>query len=647
MKFCTKCGAQLVDGAQFCANCGAAYGQPAQHFAVEPEPQPVPVVAQEKKQKKSAKKGKVIAILCAVVLLIGAAVGGYFALQWYNSPEQQLLRALKAGQYEEALDIVDEDSSLKYSENLSDSLKKRIETVKADYISAAMEYANVMMELDTIAEIDIKELRELITETRNYVEKLNASRTAFSTAETFFASADYVEAIAQYKQVIQEDSNYATAMAKANEAVTLYRTKVLSDAEIYATAENYVNAITLLQSALINLPEDAQVTQQLLLYEKALENQILTIALNEAAQYATSKDYLSAMARLERYMSENGENAEVAVAWNTYRDAYVDMVLADAAVYGDAEAYTNAIALLNNALKECPGNSKLTAQLTAYEKAYQEQQLSEALAKAEAYADRGDYLSAMNVLSTYTADYGSNASVVVALNEYTDKYADAVLAEAETHANDGDYPSAITALQTGLSNTEKNAKLLARLDSYSNAYAAKVIAESETLLEKRNYEEAMMLIQSAQLIIPDHSMLLEQAEKVETYKPVCLTDIHTIDAGYYVVGDQIDAFGNNYQTGFSLGSYYHWCGSVSFNLAGEYTILVLVIAPAQPSDDKVSSLQISADGEVIFSVTIESTTAPQVITLDITGCTVLEFERTDGGGMWGDSVIIGDPYVQK
>lgn len=619
MKFCTKCGAKLVDEAQFCTSCGTACGQPAPQPAAEPELQPAPVAAKEKKPKKPVKKGKVIAILCAVALLIGAAVGGYFAIAWYNSPEQQLLRALKAGQYEQALDIFDEDASLKYSENLSDSLKKRIETIKADYIAATIEYANVMMELDIIAEIDIKGLRELITETRDYVEKLNASRTAFSTVEAFFANADYVEAIAQYKQVIQEDSNYATAVSKANEAVSLYRAKVLADAEVYAATGNYTNAITLLQSALTTLPEDAQVTQQISLYEKAQADQILTNALKEAAQYAAAKDYISAMAVLDQYTKENGENGEVTVAWNTYRDAYVDLVVADAAVYGDAGAYTNAIALLNDALKEFPGNSKLTAQVTVYEKAYREQQLADALARAKAYADSGDYLSAMNVLSTYTADYGSNASVVVALNEYTDKYVDAVLSNAEGEYNAKDYVSAITVLRAGLANVPESAKLSVRLETYSGAYVTEVIAQSDALLAKEDYDGAQDVVLAGLEFLYGNDALLAQFAKIEDIRP---KNFVTVCKPYEKRCYNVCTGGKTFMmagTERGNGFYMDDSGYAYFNLYDDYTQMEFDLGHIDGTDLVTQIVEIYLDGVLYKQYTVESNALPQHIIIPLDG----------------------------
>lgn len=63
--FCTECGAGLPDGAKFCTSCGARLdgAQPAP--APDPSPQPA--------RKRGRRRGPVVAIVCAVVVLLASA----------------------------------------------------------------------------------------------------------------------------------------------------------------------------------------------------------------------------------------------------------------------------------------------------------------------------------------------------------------------------------------------------------------------------------------------------------------------------------------------------------------------------------------------------------------------------------------------
>lgn len=604
MSFCTNCGNYIEDDARFCASCGAQCVKTESQTEEEPVlvQQPAPVEASEqsapKKEKRPVKKGKIIGILCAVVLLIGTAVGGYFALQWYNSPEQQLLRALKAGEYETVLDMVDDNASLKYSEDLTEQLQKRIETIKTDYIAETMEYTNVLMELETIQQIEIDDLEELIGETRTYVEKLNASRTAFATAESFFASANYVEAIAQYKLVIQDDSNYETAKAKASEAVGLYRAKVLEDAATYASSGTYANAITLLQAALVNLPDDAQITQQLLIYEKAQADQILSTALAEAAQYAAAKDYLSAISVLEQYIKENGENVDVGLALNDYKNCYSAMVLEDA------------------------------------------------LAKAKAYADTGDYLAAMKTLKTYTSDYGTNASIVVAQNEYTEKYVDTVLVEAEGKVDSGDYPGAITSIRNGLVNTPDHAKLTARLTTYCTAYEEEIIVKSEALLAQRDFDGAIDWIVIGLETLPESEALLAQGDKIWNAMPKSFVDVFD---PYQSENYEECANGRTFfMSGEERTNGLIWDsgGYAFFNLDGQYGTLSFDVGHIDGTGMADCTFKIYADGELVMSKTVAPDSFPEHIEVNISNVRQLRIEVSCGFYNYRSQIGMADMIIE-
>lgn len=604
MKFCTQCGRELADDVQFCTNCGTKCGGAAGATAiVTAEPvrpvMPVEIVYQEpledtqwdapetQKQRKPVRKGKILPILLAILLVAGVAVGGYFGLQWYNSGEQQILRALKAGLYGQVMEILKEDSSLKHSEALEEQLQKRLETLKTDFTAQTMEYAAVLMELDTIAEIGIKDLQSTISETRAYVEKLNASRTAFATAESFFASGAYVEAIAQYKQVIREDSNYETAQTKANEAVALYRTKVLTDAATYAEAEAYENALTLLAAALNNLPGDTQITQQIQLYQKARAESILAKALGEAEKYAAAEDFASAIAVLVQYVRDHGENVDVKLALNNYEGLYNAQILANT------------------------------------------------LAKAEDYAAGGDYLSAMKTLRTYIDDYGTNASVTAALNGYTQSYVDTVLADAEGKANTDNYPGAITALQTGLVNAPENERLTVRLETYTNTYVANIIAASDALLAEEDYDGAQSLVDAAREILPNNAQLLAQKQAIDKARPKNFVELfdpyQSSKYNEYPIGSTF------FMSGVERTNGLLWKedGYAYFNLGGAYKSLSFDVGHIDGTKMYGARLYIYADGVKILDLAVKADTLPTHVEVNLTGVTQLkiqiDFESLDYG----------------
>lgn len=70
--FCTKCGSEMPDGADFCTNCGARMGV-ASPAAAPAEPAPMPAAGMPSVQKKSHKRAVIIGICVAGVLVAAGA----------------------------------------------------------------------------------------------------------------------------------------------------------------------------------------------------------------------------------------------------------------------------------------------------------------------------------------------------------------------------------------------------------------------------------------------------------------------------------------------------------------------------------------------------------------------------------------------
>lgn len=74
MAFCPYCGAQIPDGAAFCAQCGQPLAPPVQNPGYYSAPAPQPAPAPKKK-----KRG-----LGIILLLLILVVGGYFLYEYFG-----------------------------------------------------------------------------------------------------------------------------------------------------------------------------------------------------------------------------------------------------------------------------------------------------------------------------------------------------------------------------------------------------------------------------------------------------------------------------------------------------------------------------------------------------------------------------------
>ena len=82
MAFCPHCGAQIHEGATFCARCGQPLTPPVQYpgYYSAPAPQPVPQPVPQPAPAPKKKKGGLGIILILLILI----VGGYFLYNYLD-----------------------------------------------------------------------------------------------------------------------------------------------------------------------------------------------------------------------------------------------------------------------------------------------------------------------------------------------------------------------------------------------------------------------------------------------------------------------------------------------------------------------------------------------------------------------------------
>ena len=374
MKLCSLCGRELEELAEVCPNCGnKCQGKNSVRIQVPQESGEkdasavVSPVKTEPPKKKKGGKAKVILIVIVIALLATAIAAGVLYYRWYTNPEQQLLRALDAGDYEEAVEIMEDEPSVRRSDALEKQLKKRIADIKSGFTDESITYEEAKAKLEAMEDLEVKKLASELKEVRAYVDKLNKSRTNFATAESFFKTGDYADAIKNYRKVIEEDPKYAVSAEKLTEAVNKYRDENLAKAAEYAQTQLYTEAIGQLQEALEVIPEDAKITEQIRIYEKDHGEKLKADALQDAQAYAEKGDYLNAVKTLENIIGKLGSDAEMSSAYNQYSQQYVAGVITEVDGKVSQKDFDSAVSSLHSALKNLPGNEVLTNKLKEVE----------------------------------------------------------------------------------------------------------------------------------------------------------------------------------------------------------------------------------------------------------------------------------------
>ncbi|MBQ7295948.1 MAG: protein kinase [Clostridia bacterium] len=319
-----------------------------------------------KKEKKMSKGKKALAIILSILIVLVVAAGG-LGIAYLMSDEQKIVRALDKEKYDEALAIYNSSFDGDASGLLEWSIESRLEKIKEDFASGSVEYEVANMEISTIEKMGIGGITTAVKSAKDYVSKLNTSRTAFNTAETMYSKGDYAGAIANYKKVVEDDADYETAKSKLATTIEKYREEVLANATAFVKEGSYAKAITELDIALENVPNDSKITEQLNVYKSDYAAQTKDEALSTASKAVESKDYVGAIKAIQVALESNSEDTELLTALKEHSDSYVDVIVKNVDALTSKKNYTEAISVLNDAIEILPENTVLKDKLNTVE----------------------------------------------------------------------------------------------------------------------------------------------------------------------------------------------------------------------------------------------------------------------------------------
>ena len=343
-----------------------------QDYGYSSNPFPTPTPAPKKKSK-----AKLVIWIIVAVLVIGIGVAAYFVATWYFSPEQEVLRLVEAKDYISAQTLVAQNMNLRYNKELENQVAARLEAIKNEFSQKTMDYATATAELDAIEKLELEGLKARIPEYRVFINNVNQSRADMSAAESLFAEGKYPEALESFRKVVKEDPDYSKATQRITDTINAYRTKILAEAAKEAEAGAFDSAVTVIDGGLVVLPDDAELLAQKTAYQQDHLNSLKTAALTEAEEAAEAKDYVKAMAVLDAFTTEHGEDLDVINKRNEYLEAYVDSVLAQVDDFQNQKDFIGAVKAIDDALVNAPDHQRLAERRTAVQSECMEYTLSE------------------------------------------------------------------------------------------------------------------------------------------------------------------------------------------------------------------------------------------------------------------------------
>ena len=182
-----------------------------------------------------------------------------------------------------------------------------------------------------------------------------ASKAAFLAAKELESLKQYADAIAEYKKVLETDSNYKDATDSIATCTEAYKQSVFAEAVSLAESDKYIDAIAKLKGLAEVLPDDSEVSAKLTVYEKTYISNTITAA--EAAFVTPATDYTAALDIINAALQYFPENEDLK-AKKSYYESFTPVNLYDMEeIKGSAITKANDEDIYGNEYAKCFRNN--------------------------------------------------------------------------------------------------------------------------------------------------------------------------------------------------------------------------------------------------------------------------------------------------
>lgn len=209
----------------------------------------------------------------------------------------------------------------------------------------------------------------------------------------------------------ESSDSSGTSEASKNDIYSDFDNKQISAtieaAEALAADENYEGALTKIKTALVTYPKSESLKAKENEYANALAIQVKEKTLEEAASYAETGDYTSAIALIKNAQKVNGEDEDYTDAYNKYCVSYKSEVLGTADDLSNHGDHLGALKKVSEATAVIGEDSELTAKSQEYEDAY----VSGVIAQAEELLATKDYDGADELVNAAKKEFRNNSAL--------------------------------------------------------------------------------------------------------------------------------------------------------------------------------------------------------------------------------------------
>ncbi|WP_417204690.1 DUF5780 domain-containing protein [Acetoanaerobium sticklandii] len=214
-------------------------------------------------------KNKIVLLTSfGIVIIIALIITAVFII---NNPVHAFMKSINNSDYVKATSVYNEKikGNLEKEESLEEALKEEIKIIFDNYVDKTIDYnkANDMLNGIEKTGVLLKEINNAKTDINN----LQNSRISFSTGIELENSKNYVEALIEFRKVIEKDENYELAKEKTEKIANNYKSDIIAQIDKIASDNNYEEAIKLIEQALKALPNDIDLVAKKTNYKKLYE----------------------------------------------------------------------------------------------------------------------------------------------------------------------------------------------------------------------------------------------------------------------------------------------------------------------------------------------------------------------------------------
>ena len=223
------------------------------------------------KHEYKKNKNKLMMGIISVILIV--AIAAIYGIS--SNKTNTFLDALDDKNYDEAREVYNKEirGDIEEEKKLTEKLEMKVDNIVGDFKANQISYDDAIKTLDEISNLGL--LKNKTREAKRDISDIAESRAYFKRASEFEKSGDYINALEEYNNVIEIDTeNYSNAQVKIEELSEVYKKEVLTKIEEFAENNDYKSAISLIDDALNIFPNDSNLVTKKRTYNELLQEQI-------------------------------------------------------------------------------------------------------------------------------------------------------------------------------------------------------------------------------------------------------------------------------------------------------------------------------------------------------------------------------------